>query len=198
MRITLKKAHLFLDRLKKAVPKRSNNTSTGIYQLKVTATNATSGNLRQSMLKDIEVERKEVQNRLAIQKDINLLKEAVFAANLQNGISADLVTMTNIKTELKIMENDLSNIQKHLVDGISLDEAQPEFFKKVADNLSPEQYSQPSETITVILKDSDQLQAEIKTLKNRLMVLEDSVAEHNLTIKIDFEFSPESLEVLGL
>lgn len=137
----------------------------------------------------IEIKKQEYANyldeRITLQNDLNTIKQSIFKANIESGIS-------DVLSNIELCNFQMNILQKSIKDVLNYPAHDNEYIRAIKDKID---YT--SGYFTEPLINADELENKIKELRKKLNELENKRDKLNANMTIKVELNEKTLEILG-
>lgn len=187
MIISIDKAQKYYDKLRQGLQAA---TPTGQITFKIDPAYSAETILEKAFKKAVETNK--ANNIYFILQEDNLnLKSEIFKANIANGLHDKINRLALLKNKRSHVKN-LIRRDTELYSTITTDFINKKIqLIKDAPNMSVENF-------TVLVRDVEDIEIELKSIDREIVSLEDEIKELNYSTKINVEFKPETIESLDL
>ncbi len=198
--LTLNKANKLFQKLKQI----RRNFPNQFLNVPLTTNSFTQKAFPDRAVSDLTRMAEDFSKSLAILTDVYGLKEALFSANVQCGVSAALGELGLLREQANILQGNLTSIRNN--DAIHLKDLTTEKVKELRtmvavleQGMAPEErvYRTPVQ-VTLAATTEQELAGTILTIQRRINLLEDTVARLNASTELEYDFHPDVAELLGL
>lgn len=187
MNISIDKAQKFYDKIRQGL---QSATPTGQITFKIDPAYSAEVILEKAVKKAEEINK---ANKIyfILQEDNLNLKSEIFKANIATGLHDKI-------NKLSLLKNKRGNIKNLIRRDTELYTTITSEFIDRKIQLIKNSPNMSVENFTVLIRDVEEIEIELKAIDREIVLLEDQIKELNYSTKIDIELKPETIEYLDL
>lgn len=152
--------------------------------------------IRERLLEKAETMRSRIDRSIRLDRDYRAVKEAVFSANQETGVSELLSRQAATKNELSAVQRIIRAIESAPASAVPHGELDNEAIASVAENAHEADESEGE--LYYIAYDLDELEERRTDLRRELNRLDDEIRQTNAETTVEFTISETGAEELGL